>query len=115
MRYALEHGSYYLYDDNDQLCLMCDEVAICFDTEEWIVYKHGKPENVQKWYAETRQKFLAVNCPEMIENLVIIAGFFPVEELNKLFYLSGYIQKFYTKLINNEFQSAKSHRIHVSW
>lgn len=113
--YELQHGSYYLYNPDNvdlitkqkKIVLMCDEVAICFDKESGTLHKHGIPANVEQWYVNARKKFIDGGFPEMAEDLIMIQGAFPVEELNKCLSTTGYISKFWKDLQENKIQSAK--------
>ena len=113
--YRLEHGSYYFYTINNggklkidtQLVFMTDEVAICFDKEEGIMLKNGIPKNVNEWQAQAIKKFKDSGFNDMADNLVIIEGCFPVEELNRLISTSTYFPIFYKKLMNNDIKPAK--------
>jgi hypothetical protein len=114
--YELQHGSYYLYNAEKapnaltkqrDIVLMCDEVAIAFDKEAGVLHKHGIPENVTKWYNTTREKLISSGFPEMADDLILIQGAFPVEELNKCLSTTGYIGVFWKKLQNNQLTSAK--------
>lgn len=113
-KYELQYGSYYLYDNSvnpitkeRNIKLMCDEVAICFDKESGTLHKHGIPEYVSKWYFESRKKFIDAGFQDMADDLIMIQGAFPVEELNKCLSTTGYISKFWKKLQENQIQSAK--------
>lgn len=114
--YELKYGSYYLYNTDRpinsltkerEIILMCDEVAICFDKEAGVLHKHGIPEHVYNWHITSCDKFNKAGFPEMAQDLVVIQGAFPVEELNKCLSTSGYITTFWKKLQNNQVSSAK--------
>lgn len=104
--YELRNGSYYLLGDeinrltNDhEILSMSDEVAICFSMDNGMtcLHKHGSPEKVNKWYEETRKKYIAHGLRHEADSLLIISGKFPVEELNKMLDITGYIGSFVKK------------------
>lgn len=114
--YELQHGSYYLYDNSKKInslskqrdiILMCDEIAIVFDKENFTLHKHGSPDKVLQWYNTAREKFIKGGFPEVAEDLVMIQGAFPVEEINRCLSTSGYIEVLWKKLQANEVKSAK--------
>lgn len=114
--YELNYGSYYLYDTNKpvnsitkerDIILMCDSIAIAFDSESGTLHKHGRPEQVTQWYNTARNKFISAGFDDMANSLILIEGTFPVEEVNKCISCSGYISVFYKKLQDNQILSAK--------
>jgi hypothetical protein len=115
-QYEINFGSYYLYDmdavpnlitKEKNIILMCDEVALCFDKDVWVLHKHGKPENVEKWYNNARDKLIKSGADDMANSLIIIKGAFPAEEINKCISNTGYIEIFYKKLIQNKIKPSK--------
>lgn len=114
--YQLLNGSYYLFDMTQkpskltgqrEIALMTDEVALVFDRSAWILHKHGKPEVVQAWYNTAREKFQTAGFEDMANDLVMIQGAFPIEELNRCLSTSGYIETFFNQLMQNKIESAK--------
>ena len=98
--YELIDGRYCLKDDDtgDVLYSM-NEVAVCFSKTEYlpnkinyVLHKHGNPEIVHKWYVETKKKYFDHNLKDCADDLEYIQGKFPVEELNKVLSISGYMK-----------------------
>ena len=113
--YEIEHGSYYLYKSKDlnsltkkrDIILMCDEIAIVFDKETFVLHKHGSPDKVAQWYHAARDKFIKAGFNSMAEDLVMIQGSFPIAEVNRCLSTTGYIEQFWKKLQANQIKSAK--------
>jgi len=82
--YTFEHGSYYLFKGTtNHPSLMCDQVAVAFAEKDLTVLKHGRPEDIQQWWRESREQ------AEPLFGPVSIATFprrFPVDELNKIIF-----------------------------
>lgn len=86
--YYIEHGDLWIRDRSPRLpdlaglpsgrhvCSGSDEVAVCFDSEDGTLHKHGKAEMVQAWADETRRKFTEMGFDEMARALTVIS--FPV-------------------------------------
>lgn len=96
--YRLIEGSYFLYD-GDTLLTGQDEVAICFshDGDLYTLHKHGDPKWVNKWAEDTKKKYLDNGLADLAGELTVISGKFPIEELNKMLDITGYIGTFLKK------------------
>jgi len=114
----------YLYKYEKPYYVLCEdgvetwrgkEVAVAFSyhPNEAVLYKHGDPELVEKWYREILRRFrLVANqfikfstfeeevkfWQDELESIKLIRGKFPVDELNKCLSISGYIGRFYERL-----------------
>lgn len=116
--YKLMHGSYYLTDESKinpitnqpNVVLMTDEVALAIDIAEGVLHKHGIPENVSSWNAVASKKMRDAGMDEWADNLVVVTGAFPVEEINKCLEISGYAKVFYEKLMSNQITTAKPNK-----
>jgi hypothetical protein len=100
--YSYEDGEYVMFyrDNGDVICRM-EEVAICFskdDEDMWTIHKHGTPERVKKYHDEAVQRFRNAGYPDMANDMVMIVGKFPVDELNHAVETSGYIKRMIEKL-----------------
>lgn len=96
--YIFENGQYHFYLMNDYL-FSTDEVGLFFDKQSGTLLKHGVPTIVNKRHAESVKAYEVVGQHDIIANLVCISGKFDVEELNKCTQITGYISKFYSKLL----------------
>jgi len=78
---------------------MSDEIAISFsfNSEFTVMHKHGSPELVEKWADETRKKYIAGGLDDMAQEITVISGKFPLEDLNWLIQNSTSIVRFLKK------------------
>ena len=88
-----------LHRDDQPIGPPLQTVAVCFDRDGGVLHKHGKPEAVRQWYEQTRRKFIDAGHADMVEDLVVIEAAFPVEELNKMLHISGYVGVYCKRLM----------------
>ena len=100
--YRLNCGQYVFHDGDTPLYAPHDEIALAFDRESGTLHKHGPVEKVAAWHSEAVRKFRAAGFDDMADELVMISGRFPVEEINKCINNSTYPQRFYQKLMAGE-------------
>lgn len=100
--YKLNGGQYVLHDGADPIGPLLEEVSLCFDKESGTLHKHGTPEFVAKWHADAQAKFRSARADSMADELVVITGRFALEDLNRCLSTSGYVARFYQKLMNGE-------------
>ena len=107
LRYELKAGSYYLYDMRDapsavtgerRFKLKTDTVAIAFDLHTGEVHQHGSPARIQSWANHTRRRLRAAGAVAEANDLVVVSGPLPVDELNKCLWISGYCRRMFTRL-----------------
>ena len=107
LRYALKAGSYYLYDMREtpsavtgerRFKLKTDTVAIAFDLHTGEVHQHGSPARIQSWANHTRRRLRAAGAVAEANDLVVVSGPLPVDELNKCLWISGYCRRMFTRL-----------------
>lgn len=107
LQYEIRSGSYYLVDLDEppnrishqrDIHLMTDEIAICFDRSSGTLHKHGNPESVGNWAAKAQAKYRDAGYSEMANDLIVVSGKLPVEEINRCIANSGYCSTFYNKL-----------------
>ncbi len=106
MKYSLEQGSWYLYDERGNLVLKTDELTIgyteddCFGT---VLHKHGQKDYVLRWAQQMTQAGLDD------AHVLFLTKDTPVEEVNKIISTTGYLASFiqrHTVEINPTFQIA---------
>ena len=106
-QYVLEYGTYVLYDLSQEpsrltgkreAILCCDEPAIAFDKESGTLHKHGDVALVTAWAEKARAKFRDGGFPEMADDLVVLSGKFPLEDLNKCLSHSGYCKVLFERM-----------------
>ena len=107
LRYELKAGSYYLYDMREapsavtgerRFKLKTDTVAIAFDLHTGEVHQHGSPARIQSWANHTRRRLRAAVAVAEANDLVVVSGPLPVDELNKCLWISGYCRRMFTRL-----------------
>lgn len=81
-----------------------DQISLAIDTAEGVLSKHGSPELVAAWYADTSKKLREGGCAEWADNLVVITGRFPLEEVNKCVGAMSYAGIFYKRLLAGEIE-----------
>ena len=107
IQYQLKAGSYYLYDMRDtpsavtgerRFKLKTDTVAIAFDVHTGEVHQHGSPTRIQSWATMTRRRLRAAGAQQEANDIVVVSGPLPVEEINKCLWIQGYCQRMLKRL-----------------
>src|SRR5690606_13202094 len=107
LQYQLKAGSYYLYDLREapsavtgerRFKLKTDTVAIAFDRHTGRVHQHGSPARIQSWAAHTRRRLRAAGLLEDANDLVVVSGPLPVDEINKCLWVAGYCRRLLARL-----------------
>ena len=107
MQYQLKSGSYYLYDMRDapsavtgerRFKLKTDTVAIAFDLHTGQVHQHGSPNRIQSWASNTRRRLRAAGAVEAANDIVVVSGPLPVDELNKCLWINVYCRRMFKRL-----------------
>lgn len=110
MEYRLNCGQYVLHTkppmggDLVPTGRVLDEISLAIDIVEGNLHKHGVPELVSAWHAETSRKLREGGCAEWADNLVVVTGRFPVEEVNKCVSATSYAGVFYKRLVAGEIE-----------
>ena len=107
LQYELKAGNYYLYDMRDapsaatgeRRCrLKTDSVAIAFDQHTGQVHQHGSPARIQSWALHQRRRLRAAGALDQANDIVVVSGPLPVDELNKCLWIRGYCRRMFTRL-----------------
>lgn len=107
LQYQLKSGSYYLYDMREppsaatgerRFKLKTDLLAIAFDNYTGEVHQHGSPTRIQSWASHTRRRLRAAGLWQEAEDIIVISGPFPVEEINKCLWIKGYCRRLLQRL-----------------
>lgn len=107
LQYQLKAGSYYLYDMREppsavtgerRFKLKTDIVAIAFDLYTGEVREHGNPTRIHSWASNTRRRLRAAGAQAEANDIVVISGPLPVDELNKCLGIKGYVQRMFRRL-----------------
>ncbi|BDT69586.1 hypothetical protein os1_37770 [Comamonadaceae bacterium OS-1] len=107
LQYQLKGGSYYLYDMDTppsavtgerRFRLKTDTVAIAFDISTGELHQHGNPTRIQSWAMGARRKLRAAGAQDYANDIVVVSGPLPVDELNKCLGIDGYCSRLFTRL-----------------
>ena len=119
LQYQLKSGSYYLYDMGDapsvatgerRWRLKTDNVAIAFDVSTGTLHQHGSPARIQSWALGARRRLRADGAQEAANDIVVVSGPLPIEEINRCLKIRGYSRKLLSRLSNmpnGKFQNSK--------
>lgn len=107
LQYQLKSGSYYLYDMGDapsvatgerRWRLKTDNVAIAFDASTGTVHQHGSPARIQSWALGARRRLRAEGAQAAANDIVVVSGPLPVEEINNCLNIHGYCRRLFRRL-----------------
>jgi len=107
LQYEFKAGNYYLYDMREtpsaftgerRFKLKTDTVAIAFDAYTGEVQQHGNPTRIHSWAIMTRRRLRAAGAQAQANDIVVISGPLPVEELNKCLWIRGYVRGLFKRL-----------------
>ena len=107
LQYQLKNGNYHLYDlstpaskvtGEHRLRLKTDAVAIAFDRSTGALHEHGSPLRIHCWASNTRRRLRAAGAWDSAEDLVVVSGPLPVDEINKCLSIQGYCRSMFTRL-----------------
>jgi hypothetical protein len=107
LHYQLKEGNYHLYDlstpaskvtGEHRLRLKTDSVAIAFDASTGALREHGSPPRIHSWANNTRRRLRASGALDRANDIVVISGPLPVDEINKCLKIDGYCRDMFTRL-----------------
>lgn len=107
LQYQLKAGNYHLYDlstppskatGEHRLRLMTDTVALAFDMRTGELHEHGNPVRIHSWAATTRRRLRAAGSVDSANDIVVVSGPLPVEEINKCLQIQGYCRHLLSRL-----------------
>jgi hypothetical protein len=102
--YGLNCGQYVLMDGDRPIGRVLDEVSIALDKVEGTLHKHGSPDSVHAWHSRTQQALRSSGANEMADNLVVLTGRFPLDELNRCITHTGYAGRLYAKALAGQLE-----------
>jgi hypothetical protein len=83
-----------------RLRLKSDTVAIAFEASTGALREHGSPTRIHSWANNARRKLRASGALDKANDLVVVSGPLPVEEINKCLKIHGYCRDMLGKLHN---------------
>jgi hypothetical protein len=107
LHYELKKGNYHLYDRSTppskvtgehRLRLLTDTVAIAFDARTGKLHEHGNPTRIHSWASNTRRRLRAAGAIDSANDIVVVSGPLPVDEINKCLQITGYCRSLYARL-----------------
>ena len=107
LQYQLKEGNYHLYDlstpastvtGEHRLRLKTDTVAIAFDASTGVLHEHGSPTRIHSWATTARRRLRAAGALDSANDIVVVSGPLPVDEINKCLQISGYCGRMFTRL-----------------
>jgi hypothetical protein len=107
LQYELKEGAYHLYDMSSppskatgqrRLRLRTDDVAIAFDARTGEVHEHGSPMRIQSWALNTRRRLRSSGDAAQANDIVVVSGPLPVDEINKCLRINGYCRSMFRQL-----------------
>lgn len=107
LQYQLKEGNYHLYDlstpaskvtGQHRLKLMTDTVAIAFDASTGVLHEHGNPARIHSWATTARRRLRAAGSLASANDIVVVSGPLPVDEINKCLRVTGYCRRMFTQL-----------------
>ena len=107
LQYQLKEGNYHLYDmstpaskvtGEHRLRLKTDNVAIAFDASTGVLHEHGSPLRIHSWASTARRRLRAAGSLDCANDIVVVSGPLPVDEINKCIQISGYCRRMFTRL-----------------
>ena len=107
LQYQLKEGNYHLYDMSStpstvtgerRLRLKTDNVAIAFDASTGVLHEHGSPLRIHSWATTARRRLRAAGSLDSANDIVVVSGPLPVDEINKCIQISGYCRRLFTRL-----------------
>ena len=107
LQYQLKEGNYHLYDlstpaskvtGEHRLRLMTDTVAIAFEASTGALREHGSPMRIHSWANNARRRLRASGSLDHANDIVVMSGPLPVDEINKCLKIDGYCRDLFTRL-----------------
>lgn len=107
LQYQLKEGNYHLYDlssaaskvtGEHRLRLKTETVAIAFDRSTGMLHEHGSPNRIHSWASTARRRLRAAGAWDSAEDIVVVSGPLPVDEINKCLAIKGYCGSMFKRL-----------------
>lgn len=107
LQYQLKAGSYFLYDLSEapsqitgerRYKLQTSTVAVAFNRRTGQIHEHGAPARIRSWAAHTLRRLRAAGADDEANDLVVVDGPWPVDELNKCLWSSIYCRRIFQRI-----------------
>ena len=107
LQYQLKAGCYYLYDMREKpsavtgerrFKLKTQDVAIAFDLHTGEVHQHGNPLRIHSWALTMRRRLRTAGLWDEADDIIVVSGPLPVDELNKCLWIAGYCRRMFKRL-----------------
>ena len=107
LQYQLKEGNYHLYDlstpaskvtGEHRLRLKTDTVALAFDASTGMLHEHGSPTRIHSWATSARRRLRAAGALDSANDIVVVSGPLPVDEINKCLQINGYCRNMFRRL-----------------
>jgi hypothetical protein len=107
MQYQLKEGNYHLYDlrtpagkvaGEHRLRLKSETVAIAFDRSTGALHEHGSPPRIHSWATNTRRRLRAAGAWDRADDILVVSGPLPVDEINRCLVVQGYCRSMFSRL-----------------
>ena len=107
LQYELKAGSYYLYDLTEtpsgvtgerRFKLKTEDVALAFDMSTGALHQHGTPQRILNWALGHRRRLRQAGDQAAANDLVVVSGPLPVNEINNCLAISGYCRRMFKRL-----------------
>lgn len=108
--YRMNGRHYVLHRDETPVGPPLMEVALALDAEDGILHKHGNPEAVNAWARDAQSRLRAQGDigVEMADQIKVITGRFPVDDLNRCITHSGYVGVLYRRMMLGQLEAQGS-------
>jgi hypothetical protein len=107
LEYRLLANQYVLFQDGKQTGRALPQLSLAFDRDNGTVYKHGEPAMVQTWAHLMLKRMVNGHMHDDAQNLVVVTGRWPLDEVNRCLENPSYAAEFFTRLMDGEFAAAR--------
>ena len=104
-QYNLNCGQYVLTMHGQCVGPVLDELGLCFSKfGDGVLLKYGEARNIEAWLHKTRDDLVSKGSLELANQLFVITGRFPLDEVNSLIRNGSYAPIFLEKLARGSIQ-----------
>ncbi len=102
LNYRLNGGQYVLYKGDQPTTAPVDEISLVIDRAAGILHRHGNSDQSRAWIENAQAKFRDGGHAQFADDLVLITGRFPLDEINRCLEARTYVTTFYKRLVSGE-------------